>query len=428
MVLATFASLSLLLMACAMVVGAVVLCARKSASKHMHAYRLAIILPLGVVHLWFAAKWSFYLRDAGALYYGETGGLVNAVLASLTDAILGSRHVAVLVVVIVGLLASLVATWSRARENVDHAMLAIACAWLLGADLLGRVVLGECFDVLYPTDRTALQLVPVFLLLAATTIDAIGRKHRWVVWSALVLLVLPTRTVLHANLDRTVYWPEQSIPDAFFRIADERQKALDRPLMMGGYHQMPAAWRLGNRIRRIDANELDVTDHPHASSDLLMIDTVLRSPPAGFRTIARAATGRNNLLERVEPLRTHIVFDSNFVLNCGGQEFLDIWKPVTAAIKGSEMFVVVESVIHEQGRFRAVLVLEVKDSTGANLLYHKKELCRGRDGWNGAILRSALRLPPVRHASDRVALYIYNPHHDTFRMEHGHLRIHAVLP
>lgn len=425
-VLATFASLSLLLMACALVAGPIFLCARQSIDRHRHARRLAIILLLGVLPLWFAAKWSFALRDAGALYYGETGGLVKAVLASLTEVTLGTRHTAVLGMVIAGFIATLVATWVRFRERAHDTMLAIGCAWLLGADLLGRVVLGEGFDVLYPTDRTALQLVPLFLLLVAASIDGFAAKRAWVKWCALALLVFPVRTVLHANLDRTAYWPEQSIPAAFFRIADERQQALDRPLMIGGYHQMPAAWRHGNRVRGIAANELDITDHPHASCDLLMIDTVLRSPPPGFRTIARAASGRNNLLERIEPLRTHIVFDTTFSLHSTGQEFLDVWKP--AGVPGSELFVEVEAVIHEQDRFRAVLVLEVKDSTGTNRLYHKKELCRGRDGWNGAVLRTALRLPPVRHATDRVALYVYNPKHETFRLEPGRLRVHAVMP
>jgi hypothetical protein len=427
MALASFASLSLLLMWCALLAGLLLLCVRKVVQAPRNKPALAWLGLLGALPLAYAARWSFDLREKGALYYGGADGLVNTMLASLTDLMCGTHHPALLAFVI-GLFAmSLLLLWSRRSAPLPQHGLAAVCASLLCADLVGRVALNEAYDVPYPTDRTAMHLVPLFLFLVAWAMDTSATKYAWAKWTALLMLVFPLRALWSVNMHCVDYWSEQSVPEHFFRLAQERQRVMDRPIMVSGYQQMPAVWRYGNRQQGIAAYELDVADPPPATSDLLLLDPTFRTAPPGFRTIARAPSGHCELLERVEPLRTRVAVDSSFALISSGQEFLDLWKPEVAGLVGKEFFVEVGMTIAAEDRMRAALVLEVRDSDNTHRLYAPKELSYGRKGAKNRTVRMVLRLPPIQDPKSRVALYVYNVHAERFRLENGRLRIHELL-
>ena len=370
--LAAAGSLSLLLMWCAMLSGSALLVIVRKSGTSRRILRLVAVLANAAM-LVFAARYSAHLSDAGAFYFGLPDGLFHGTLPSLTQFILGSSHTIVLVsvalLIAIGFFFAL-RNWRAPLVDVRNASMTVS-AVLLFSDLLGRVVLGEAFGVLYPTDRTAMQCVPLFLLLVALVIDGLAVKRGWIAYGAMVLLVLPIRTIVTANVDHTMYWSEQAIPDAFYRIAEARQGSLARPLMIGAYHQMPSCWRFGNLVRGIAANELDPEGFPQPTCDLLMIDTNFKPPPPGFRTIARAATGSNNLMERVVPLKTRVVLDSNNVFASTDAEYIDLWKPPTASFSGREALVEWSAGLKSEGRVSAVLVLEVSDPQGMHLLYNK---------------------------------------------------------
>ena len=424
--LAAFGSLSLLLMWCALVALSLLLTGIRKATSRERVLQFVTTVLLGALPLAYAALFSIGLSEHGALYFGSEDGLFQGTLRSLAYYVLGSDHVIVLLLVTVisfAVIAVAVGEWRKALAEPRAALMA-TCAALVVADLSGRVVLGEGSGVLYPTDRTAMQLVPLFLLLFGGAIDHVARRAPTMRMAALLILVFPLRVAFTANLDRTSYWPEQAIPDSFFRIAQEKQRSLDRPLMIGAYHQLPSCWRYGNMVRGIVANELDATDFPHAGCDLLMIDTTFKRPPSGFRTIASAATGHNVLMERVKPLHTALVLDSSYVVAPTDVEFIELWKGPTAAFNGREAFVEWSGVISAEVAPSAVIVLEVSDAHGQHLHYEKVEMARGR--WSGPRmpLHVALRLPPL--AGSRIAFYIFNQKRERLGIGSAQLGVHAI--
>lgn len=424
--LAAFGSLSLLLMWCGLIAGtALVIFVRKATIRDRVAQLVAVLL-LGVLPLTYAAFFSVGLSQHGALYFGSDAGLFDGTLASLAQYVLGSDAALILAVVLFALAVGLVsAARSRRRTMVDPgAAMMTLCATLLIADLSGRVVLGEGFGVLYPTDRTAMQLVPLFLLLFAGAIDQLAQRWTSVRFVAALFLVFPLRVAFTANLDRTSYWPEQAIPEAFFLLAEEKQRALDRPLMIGAYHQLPSCWRYGNMVRGIEANELDATDFPHESCDLLMIDTTFKHPPLGFRTIATASTGHNVLMERIAPLHTELGLDSAYTIGQTDGEFVELWKGPASKFLGREAFVEWNGSIATADAPTAVLALEVTDSNGQHLHYEKVEMAQGWRKEHGVELHVALRLPPL--AGSRIAFYVYNEKRQHLDIGSARLRVHTI--
>jgi hypothetical protein len=422
--LAAFGSLSMLLLWCAAWTGCLALaflCPVASPQRVKQWLVLAAaLLPLG-----FAAWYSSAMSRADALYFGSVEGLFSGTLLSLLKVVLGTTSKAIAGVVIAILLAIAAVAVLQVREgSFQQVGLLRVCIVLVAADLAGRVILDAGFGVLYPIDRTAMHLVPLFLLAAAMALDRVVPRHPAFRHGALVLLVLPARMIATANLDRTVYWSEQSIPAEFYRIAVERQRVLGRPLLIGAYHQMPYCWRFMNHANGLGLNELDPTDFPQPNDDLLMIDTTFRTPPAGFRTIARAATGHNNLLERMDPLRTRALSDTVFPPSTTDAEFVVIWEPHPGAFAGKEAIIEWSARLTSDRAVEVALVLEVSDARGDHLMYRKVEITAtpsGSRAWMG------LRLPAITPAAGRVVCYLYNPRNRTFALDDHRVRIHGIV-
>lgn len=421
--LATFGSLSMLLMCCAIWAGCGALVLLRSVDRAQRR-RQAIILLATLLPTLFAAWYSGQLSAAGALYFGSENGLLGGTLPSLAHVVLGSSGPPVERSLLVMFLAVLIMAVRSAGKSFSSggSPLLVVCMALLVADLAGRIILGEGFGVLYPTDRTAMQLVPLFLIAMALGIDRAGRHHPAVRYAALLLLVLPARTIATANLDHTLYWSEQSIPEEFYRIALDRQRAFDRPLMIGAYHQMPACWRFTSIAEGLGLNELDPTDFPHDACDLLMIDTTFKQPPPGFRTIARSATGHNNLMERLLPLATHMILDSVFSKPPAADEFIDLWKPDPGDVSGRQFFVEWDAEVSPDRDRRAVLVMEVRNAQGEHLMYRYSEPDLSRP------VHLALRLPPICPRDGAMAFYIYNARRDTVHVKRSRIKVHQVEP
>lgn len=429
MALASFGSLSLLIMWCAMIVALGLMAWIGSGPSQQRLRAFLWILALGVIPLVYAALFSAGLQVRGALYFGSEQGLFDGTLGTLAFNVLGTGELWPRLLISVVLLASLFVAARSIREGrLPSGSVMILCAALLVADLAGRLVLGEGFGVLYPTDRTALQYVPLFLVLLATVLDRHGERFPALRFLAGLMLAFPVRAVMTANYDRTVYWPEQSIPRSFFDLAEQRQRALDRPLLIGAYTQMVYCWNYGAALHGWRSNNPDAIDFPHATCDLLLIDTTFRTPPPGFRTIARAATGHNNLMERIVPLRTKVELDSSYSVPDGKHEFMEVWKPSQHYLPGHELIVDVEAVITAPEALRSDLVLEVSDSTGRHLVYDHYELDIARGAWHRDTVRLAMRLPPVDRTRARTVMYFYNPKHRRCAMDPVRLRVHSVAP
>ncbi|MBK8225791.1 MAG: hypothetical protein IPK70_01285 [Flavobacteriales bacterium] len=418
--LACVASLTLLIAWC-MILAATVAIVFRSLRRDARAW-LAVIM-LGAVPLVLAAQYSFELSARGLLYFGTDAGLVNGTMASLGRWALGvdaPRLGAALILLPlpVGMLAL---RTGHHRTEIGALLL------LIIGELLGRFVLAEAFDVLYPQDRTAMHLVPVLLLLSVFSVDALTQDRPWMRWAALLVLALPIRTVLFANLDRTAYWPEQAIPAEVFDAVERLQQHSARPLLIGGYHQNAAVWAFGSMRHGGTLPFLDSDGFPQPTCDLLLIDPTYFKAPAGFSTITSAPHGKLALMQRDEPLSTLLLLDTAFTIVETDAEFVELLVAEDAALDSGEWLIELHAELHSASApLDLRFVVELKDADGGTLHYDVVDAQRLRTHWQGESWRLIRRVPLQDHASTRRVCYFWNPKRHSFKAPSVRLKVHRL--
>lgn len=418
------------LMACGLVIALLVFIIARGGSSLKRTTALLWVLALGVLPWMAALLFALGLREHGALYAGAKEGYAEGTVGSLGWEILGEFGVqwpliiAVLTVAAIGL--GLVRTAPR-RNIVGGTALALLTALLLcdaGALSFSHILLGSNM----PTDRVALYIVQPAVLVIALGIDAMSARWAWCGGLAVGLLLLPWREVREANVDHTSYWVEQAVPASFYRIVEERQRATDRPLIVGAnVFIAKATWPFSFREQGMELNALDHDGFPQPLCDLLMIDSTVFEPPPGFRVIARAKSGRNNLMERVEPLRTKLMVDSSFSLCLSDDELRRLWEVAAERWTGRSLLLSVDTrIISSRGTLDSELSYTVRDSASEWLSHGHIPLDHYRGSSHDGRVRLGIRVPEVPATARSIGFNIYDPRHREYALDSVRVRIYTL--
>ncbi len=421
--LATTASLTLLLQSLLMVgLTALFIPMRARGARSWIVWILVGVLPTA-----FLAWCGVELAERGALYYGSTQGLVDGTAVSLLWNVAGlwSRWLVMGIgVVAVALFWPALHVLAQRRFNGSDTLLAV-CSLLLLGEACGRLVLGEGFGMLYPVDRTAMHLVPLFLIACAAWIDRAAEQRRSLRWVGLLFFWFPLRTAATANLDHTTYWAEQSIPDEVFGIVAEKQRHAPRPLVIGGYHQNAGPWSYGNYIRGRDLNGLDHIGFPQPNGDLMLIDPTFFDRPEGFRTLYAAPHGRLLLLERREPLRLERTSDTTLSRGPATGLYMTLWESFEPPTHEGDVFVEVEAVISSSGDpSRLVLVVDASDSLDNHLQFETNDLDDVRRRWQRDTLHVLRRIPAANARAHRRVVYLWNVRQEEYEVHEAHVTLY----
>lgn len=421
--LATTASLTLLLQSVLMVG----LTALFIPMRARGAWSWIIWTAAGVLPTAFLAWCGVELAERGALYYGSTEGLVDGTAVSLAWNVAGlsPRWLVVGIgVVAVALFWPTLHVLAERRFNGSDTILAV-CSILLLGEACGRLVLGEGFGMLYPVDRTAMHLVPLFLVACAGWIDRASQQGSSLRWAGLLFFWFPLRTAVTANLDHTTYWAEQSIPGEVFELVAEKQRRAPRPLIIGGYHQNAGPWNYGNYIRGRDLNGLDHIDFPQPNGDLMLIDPTFFDRPEGFRTLYAAPHGRLLLLERREPLRLERTFDTTLARGPATELFMTLWESFDPPTHEGDVFIEVEAVISSSADpSRLVLVVDASDSLDNHLQFETNDLDDVRRMWQRDTLHLLRRIPAANARAHRRVVYFWNVRQEEYQVHEAHVTLY----
>lgn len=424
---ATFSSLSLItLWAAVLAITAMVILRRPMQVRPLVSW-IAGWLLLGAGPFLFAAAYVQALSEHGALYYGSANGILGATLPSLLQAMFGGSSLLAEGAVVLIVLAGTFVAWKAVREPGPGfpKWALIVAASLLWADVLGRVILFHWNGTLYPEDRTALQWVPLFLLLFAFALDRLSGSTPVWKWLALALLAFPLRTIATANLRTTTYWPEQAIPDAIFHAAATQQARSPHLLTIGAHHQMPACWGFGLRQRDLHLNAVDVTAFPHGGEDLLLIEPQRDSVPAGYHEVTMAPSGKLALYAHEQNISTTLLLDSTFTGERSDAEFKELWHPAIRSVQGRSFLVELNMVLrpdHEPMTGDLVVETNASDTTG-----HRNDVLFQfmRSPARSDSIHVVRRIPRVPMDAQRVVVYLWNPGGLWYSCS-GRVRIHLV--
>lgn len=389
-------------------------------TRSIEVRKVLLWITLGVLPLLFGVLLSWEMRRRGLLYHGSPEGFVPVTLASLCSFVLGSVHPLVLVTTGATVVGATAALFLRATWRGPLAVVAT----LLWADVCMRITMALLLDVNYPEDRAALHLVILATLVSAFALDATVERRPMFRFAALILLVLPARSLSTANLDHTVLWPEQSVPRGFLEII-AREQGAGRPLTIGAYNQLTLAIPYGARLQDLSLNPPDVEDFPSAPNDFRIVDgRHLAEALPDYRVVDHAPGPGLHLLQRAEPIRLDEPLWTPFAVQESDAERVELWRDSDDPVNG-DRFLAIEFAVTCDVAFVDLRILLEQKSGDTMLSGEILRLAAGGPLCSGASRQVLLRLPNQPDATSRV-VYFWNPYNEAITSITGRWRVHRI--
>lgn len=376
----------------------------------------ALVIGSQLVVAVYATIIALHLREGGMLYLGSGQGFFAVTVRTLTRVLLGPDPRWPWVLTTLVLLAILTA-FNHLRRHPWRDPLSLLAAVLL-ADVASRQLMFHLLGTNFPQDRAALHLVPLAILLFAHAVDAWCRTKPGLQWVASLLLVFPWQTVRTANMGRSMYNDEQTIPVRFIGEVRRLQADLGRPVMVAGFGQYPGCWAFHQVAEghapvemRADPVRRDLDDVrmvPGSQVDMLQ---------EGYHEVDRSADSDVRLLFRDRPLDLRPATDTLFADHEGDAEFLTLQvRPAD----GRPWCVAFSATIAADPGMDVRFVTQVKDGTGAVVHYDSAELRHWPDLAEGARVE-VLRCTPTPPGGSCGA-YLWNIRRSPFRLSDARLR------
>ncbi len=430
MALAAFASLMFFLVFAATVLMVCIRSLLGPTSFRDLVPRVAAIIVFGALPLFLFTVQGMNLADHDPLTFGGHSGFVIDTAGSLARWILGIEHpfLAMGSCIIGAALILRALLLLRHEQQGMEEVRYLVIATLLAVEVSGRVIMDRWMHVPFPMDRRALQLVPLFLILAALAIDRLAVRRPMIAWSALLLLALPLRAIATANWDHTSYWIEQAIPqDVFDRVALYEAK-IPRPLILGGNYPLSECWNYGRERRGEPPLPLDMEVFPQLACDVMIIDTTQFTAPIGMRTLYTAPSGHLVIKEPIVPIALTALFDTLIPVPNGDQEFVPLWSPpVTSAMMHASHALEIDALIDAGKRSSELeLIVEIDNAKGEHPYYDRVELGHLRRQWDHRRLRVIRRVPALGAGAARVAVYFYNPDRKSIAFPRIRMRAYTI--
>ena len=367
--------------------------------RPMQAWSVWVLL--GALPCAIAVVVAFTMRSLGLLYHGSTEGFLEVTVAPLFGLVLGVQHNLLYLLTGALLIASTVLLL-RAKHKAGSVVAA-----LFWGDVLLRVVMALLLGVNYPEDRAALHLLPLAILLLVFAVDVVQRERPVLKWSALLLLALPLRMVATVNFDHTLLWPEQSVPTRFLERIVDMQRAQDRPLVIGAYHQLNLCLALNARTHGLSLNAPEVDGFPEGPHDVRIVDhRFLQDALVGFHSVDHDPGPGLDLLVRDTPLSWSLVFEHMLPDPAPDAEFVEVFAADSTYVNDDLLVEVHATMYDTDDRLNAYLVTSTKLAE-VDMRYDAVPLGLYRTLTTGGEVHLA-RLLPGNTGADRRVAYFWN--------------------
>lgn len=378
---------------------------------------------LGAVPLMGGLLLAWEMKRRGLLYHGSLEGFIPVTIASLTRYTLGSDHIAVLIIVTAILLTACAVVFLR--RTTAGAWVVVAGAVI--AEVFMRTWMAKVLRVNYPEDRAALHLLPLGILLVGGALDTLAGTHRIARWATLLLWCLPLHTAMHANLDHTRLWPEQSVPTRFLAHAAMLQQRLGRPVIVGAYHQLSLAIPYMARVEGLLLGIPDTQGFPHTPADLRIVDDrFLHDALTGYRILDHAPGPGSYLLERDASLQLVAIGQWPLEAHLQDTEGHVLWRQDTLPVQ-QDLFFLVEAEVHSPAPFLDLQLVVEQRAQGELLHRHTQRLAAAAPWLRDAPLRQMIRMPHMPAADER-EVYFWLPGRQSISIRNGRVLLLAQGP
>lgn len=274
-------------------------------------------------------NYSFKLREAGALWWGNQDGLWESTGTSLSNLVLFTDerwvYYAILALLFICLITFVVSWikegfWAYLRQT--EAIIFI----LLVVTLAGTVSMRYVLDVNYPMDRVAMYLVPLFLLCVSLFVS----KIPWAKYGIFVLLFFPASFLFHLNLSTSIFSPEDRITTAF---SDQIKSNLSDDTALSAEHVSHVSYAYSCRNDE-KVHMAYTVERGNPSYADYHISWLAGTSLEGFSTIASHPESKTGFMKRDQAIQKELVIDTLIRnVDLADEYFTILKRPVDSSLQ-----------------------------------------------------------------------------------------------
>jgi hypothetical protein len=194
---------------------------------------LILLCHAGLLVFW--ARYAFYLKENGALYYGAGDSYWTVTFQSLIDTLFFRSTILDVFIVLVFILQAVYFIWMASVRRIEWLSTSrFALSWLLLVILVAAFyLLKKVMGVNYPEDRTGLFFYIFFILSLAFLLEEIVTPMR------MLAMAIPALMILHIifafNLRAHPWRIYETMPQRFMDDLLQRQHDPEHPITIAGH-------------------------------------------------------------------------------------------------------------------------------------------------------------------------------------------------
>ncbi len=315
------------------------------------------------------------LKEAGALYYGSLDGIWDVTGKTLSryalfyDADwLRFAWLGLFALMLIGGI-----LWLRKtafREWLKQPV--VLYALLFFGNLIAAVGMAKLMEVNYPEDRTAMYLIPLFLLIVLHLMDHFVRLRPL----QILFLYFPVTFVLHMSLSTSVFSPDDRLDPEFY-AAVKKEIGPENSIMI--YHIMNWNWPYHESHSDTKAS-VALFDNPNTTlADILVTKTTVHTNPdipKLYDTIAYHPPSTYIAFKRKEPVKRIPLDTLTGNPATGNLEYAGICEFSLEPYVGKDLLLDVSGrlkTVAPQNKIQLVVQTFLEDGSQARYLYYSFE-------------------------------------------------------
>jgi hypothetical protein len=206
---------------------------------HMAIFGICILY---VISLFPFMGLSFELREKGLLYYGSLNGLwleTGKSLSGYTFFLNSDVLKWIWILIFIGIILFLLERFLKYKKEYFRNSILIF-PWFIFGSLTAMVIMAEIMKVNYPSDRTAIYLIPLVFFLLVLLLE----KIKWGKYLNICFGFFLISFILKLNLNSSIFSPEDRLNTKFYK---EIRENLSAGMTISGSPVMVFTWPYAER-------------------------------------------------------------------------------------------------------------------------------------------------------------------------------------
>lgn len=405
-------------------------------NKQFLKYKTIVVwlIHLGLIYYWL--RFSFFLQDNGALYYGEGESYWKTTFVTLVQLLVGFSDAWIKWVLVsfftLTVLACLYLNRKKlfnVKQQIQKPSKSLLFLIILGILCLAFYVMHKVLGVNFPEDRTGLFFYVFFVLLISFTFDKTTVK-----WNSIILFTTSALFFIHfllyVNFRKHSLYTYETIPEHFYKTLVAEQKKSKERITIGGHRVRELFYGYLNYRNAGYLNPADPVELMQMNCDYYLgtkaeekyytkyYEVIDTEPDWGFVLLRRK--------QKIQ--KKQFIQITNFEINTTENEFLDVYHKTdtvfneTKPIQGQINFSIKKTTIPSN----TWIVLAINDSLNKGYYFKRYPLTWSGYNLNGKTFDYTINMGNLPPKAKNIAFFFWNINNQPLSIHVNSLKLYQL--